>query len=212
MQESTWKEMLTPQLRVNDEFQVCLSWFETVIDHRRIYFHSGGDTGFRTFVGFAPSDNIAVILMGNNDLFDGAQAGLRYFRALFNAGPVTPMVKPIHLELRKLILRNGINSVKERYEREKRSHPLRYDTSAGSILQLAGLLFDHGHRNETTEVLQWGASLYPVDGSWLEHLGDVHAAWQDKQAALIYYRRALALTVDPNRKPLEEKMKGLEKQ
>jgi CubicO group peptidase (beta-lactamase class C family) len=209
---STWNEMLTPQYRVNDEFQVCLSWFETVIEGRKVYFHSGGDTGFRTFIGFAPSDNTAVILMGNNDLFDGAQAGFRYFRALFSAAPVTLVVKPIHLELRKLILTSGISSVKERYEREKRSNPLRYDTSAGSILQLAGLLFDHGHRKETTGLLQWGASLYPRDASWLEHLGDVHAAWQEKQAALVYYRRALALTGDIHRKPLDEKIKALEKE
>ncbi|MET0466445.1 MAG: serine hydrolase domain-containing protein [Chitinophagaceae bacterium] len=212
LQASTWKEMLIPQRRVSDEYQVCISWFETMIEGHKVYFHSGGDTGFRTFVGFAPSDNTAVILMGNNDLFDGAQAGFRYFRALFSAAPVTPVVKSIHLELRKLILTSGIASVKERYAREKQRHPLKYDTSAGSILQLAGLLFDHGHRKETTGVLQWGASLYPRDAGWLEHLGDVHASWQEKQAALVSYRRALALTEDIHRKPLDEKIKALEKE
>ncbi|MCG2616986.1 beta-lactamase family protein [Terrimonas sp. NA20] len=212
LQASTWEEMLMPQRRVNDEYQVCLSWFETMIEGHKVYFHSGGDTGFRTFVGFAPSENAAVILMGNNDLFDGAQAGFRYFRALFSAAPVAPVVKSIHLELRKLILTSGIISVKERYEREKQSDPLKYDTSSGSILQLAGLLFDHGHRKETTDVLQWGASLYPGDGSWLEHLGDVHAAWQDKQAALMYYRRALVLTGEIQRKSLDEKIRALEKE
>lgn len=209
LKQDTWEKMINPQRIVNDRYKICLSWFETEIEGRKIYFHSGGDIGYRTFVGFCPSENTAVVLMGNNDLFDGAEAGFAYFQTLFTGKlPATPL-KPAQLELRKNILNGGIAKVKKIYAGMKAEKRLRYDTSASSILELGGMLFERNHRRQATEVLEWGASLYPVDGSWYGHLGDIHAIWKQYEKAKLYYQKALPLLSGDLKKQTETKLAGL---
>jgi CubicO group peptidase (beta-lactamase class C family) len=140
LKQERWQWMITPQPSVSERYKVCLSWFETEIEGRKIYFHSGGDMGYRSFVGFCPVENVAVVLMGNNDLFDGAEAGFVYFKTLFTGKtPVMPL-KPAQLELRKHILDGGMAKVKKVYNDMKAEKPLRYDTSGSTILELASLL------------------------------------------------------------------------
>lgn len=209
LKQETWEKMITPQRTVNDRYKVCLSWFETDIEGRKVCFHSGGDIGYRTFVGFCPRENAAVVLMGNNDLFDGAEAGFAYFQTLFT-GKLPPLsLKPAQLELRKHILKGGLPKVKQVYAAMKAEKNQRYDTSATSILELGGMLFERNHRRQATEVLEWGASLYPADGTWFGHLGDIHAVWKQYGKAKQYYQKALALQTGDQRKETEVKLAAL---
>ena len=211
IKKETWTKMLTPQRTVTDRYKVCLSWFETAIEGRKVYFHSGGDIGYRTFVGFCPSENVAVVLMGNNDLFDGAEAGFTYFQTLFTGKlPVMPL-KPAQLELRKHILTGGLSKVKKIYTGMKAERPLRYDMRGRAILELGGMLFERDHRQAATEVLLWGAALHPGDGSWYGHLGDIHAVWKQNDKAKLYYQKAISLMSGDQRKEAEAKLEGLGK-
>lgn len=207
--QATFRKMITPQRNITDRFSVCLSWFETEIEGRKVYFHSGGDIGYRTFVGFCPAENAAVVLMGNNDLFDGAEAGFAYFQTLFSGKiPLLPL-KPAQLELRKHILHGGLAKVKVVYQGMKAEKPLRYDTGAAAILELGSLLFGRNHRQSATDVLVWGASLYPQDGSWYGHLGDIHAVWKQYDKARKYYQKAILFMNGEQRKQIEHKLNDL---
>ncbi|MBC7934763.1 MAG: serine hydrolase [Rhizobacter sp.] len=207
--ESTWKQMLQPRFVVNEQYKVCFSWFETIIGGRKIYFHSGGDLGYRTFVGFEPVEKIAIVLMGNNELFDAAETGFSIFRSIILKVHAQTELKPIHLELRKYVLKEGMEKLKQVYQEEKLKTPARYDTGAESILSLVSWLFDRNHRELTIEVLLWGASQFPGDVSWYGHLGDVWTAWGEKSKAIGYYRQGLA--IDPANKELLQKIDTLEK-
>lgn len=209
IKKETWTKMLTPQRTVTDRYKVCLSWFEVEIAGRKVYFHSGGDIGYRTFVGFCPSANLAVVLMGNNDLFDGAEAGFMYFETLFTGKVPSLPLKPAQLELRKHVLNGGLPKVKKVYAGMEAERPLRYDTSGGTIVELGGMLFERNHRQAATEVLLWGASLHPGDGSWYGHLGDIHAVWKENDKAKLYYQKAISLMSGEQRKELEAKLEGL---
>jgi CubicO group peptidase (beta-lactamase class C family) len=209
LKKDTWQKMLTPQRTVTDRYKVCLSWFEVEIAGRKVYFHSGGDIGYRTFVGFCPSANVAVVLMGNNDLFDGAEAGFMYFETMFTGKVPSLPLKPAQLELCKHVLTGGLPKVKKVYAGMKAERPLRYDTSGRTILELGGMLFERDHRQAATEVLLWGASLHPGDGSWYGHLGDIHAVWKENDKAKLYYQQAISLMSGEQRKEVEAKLEGL---
>lgn len=209
IKKETYGKMLSPQRTVTDRYKVCLGWFETEIEGRKVYFHSGGDIGYRTFVGFCPSENVAVVLMGNNDLFDGAEAGFVYFQTLLSGKTPAMPLKPAQLELRKYILAEGLEKVKKVYAAMKAEKPLRYDTSGRNILELGGMLFERNHRQAATGVLLWGASLHPGDGSWYGHLGDIHAVWKQNDKAKFYYQKAISLMSGEQRKEVEVKLEGL---
>lgn len=85
----------------------------------------------------------------------------------------------------------------------------RYDTSGSTILELGGLLFERNYRQLTTDVLLWGASLYPGDGSWYGHLGDIHAVWKQNDKAGSYYQKAISLMSGDQRKQVESKLNDL---
>lgn len=55
-----------------DSVAMGLSWFLPWRDGRRLVFHSGGDTGFRTHLVLAPDRQTAVVVMTNGD---GAEVG-----------------------------------------------------------------------------------------------------------------------------------------
>lgn len=212
LHEGSWKRMISPQRKVGDRFQVCLSWFEIKIEGRSVYFHSGGDIGYRTFVGFCPTENSAVVLLGNNDLFDAAEAGFAYFETLFRGNLPTLPLKPAQLEWRKQILNGGLAAVQGRRKNMMSERPLRYDTSASSILELAGWLFERNHRQPAIDVLEWGATLYPNDGSWYGHLGDIHVVWKQYNTARTYYQKALLRMTPEQQAGIREKMAQLENQ
>ncbi len=53
-----------------DSVAIGLSWFLPWRAGQRLVFHSGGDTGFRTFLLLAPDQQTAVVVLTNGDHAD----------------------------------------------------------------------------------------------------------------------------------------------
>ena len=64
-------ELLTSVHTPKKQRKVCLSWFQGKMKdtESKIYYHSGGDTGYATFFGFLPEHQSAVVMMSNTDGF-----------------------------------------------------------------------------------------------------------------------------------------------
>ncbi|MBM4186606.1 MAG: beta-lactamase family protein [Gemmatimonadetes bacterium] len=53
-----------------DSIAIGLSWFLPVRQGQRLVFHSGGDTGFASYLVLAPAEQAAVVVMINRDRVD----------------------------------------------------------------------------------------------------------------------------------------------
>jgi CubicO group peptidase (beta-lactamase class C family) len=204
---NTWEMMLKPEFQVTPEYKVCLSWFEAVIGSKKIYFHSGGDLGYRSFVGFSPETNIAVVLMGNNELFDATQPAFAIFKAILLNTPTDYTKQPIFWELKDHIFKGGIGKVKEVYDQKLKNHPEEYGFGASNVFNLAGWLYDRGHVQQAIDVLLFCTELEPKNATWYEYIGDIYSAQGKKEYAIDWYKKALA--ADPAKKEIERKMAAL---
>lgn len=204
----TWQNMIQPTLKANEEFNVCLSWFTINIGSKTIYFHSGGDTGYRTFVGFEPKSKTAVVLMGNNDLFDATEPAFAIFKSILEGKTFIPK-KPIYMDLRHYILKGGMEKVKQVYFTEAKTHADKYLFGPEDVVPLANWLYDRGHKQQTIDVLIFCTELEPKVAKWYEYIGDVYSASEDNEKALIWFKKALA--VEPFKKEIEKKILDLGK-
>lgn len=206
--EKTWENMIQPRFKVNEEFNVCLSWFTINIGSKTIYFHSGGDTGYRTFVGFEPKSKTAVVLMGNHDFFDATEPGFAIFKSILEDTTFIPK-KPIYLDLRHYILKGGIEKVKQVYFTEYQTHGGKYLFGPENVIPLANWLYDRGYKQQTIDVLLFCTELEPKVAKWYEYIGDVYMASEDHEKALVWFKKAL--TVEPLKKEIEKKILDLNK-
>lgn len=202
----TWSNMTQSRLKVNEQFDVCLSWFKVMIGSKNVYFHSGGDTGFRTFVGFEPESKTAVVLMGNNDLFDATEPAFAIFNTIL-ADTIVEFKKPIYMDLKTYILKDGIDATKRAYYGISKTEPNRYKLGADNVIPLASWLYDRGYKQEAIDVLIFCTELEPSVAKWYEHVGDVYSAWENAEKALFWFKKALA--IDPSGEELKEKIKRL---
>lgn len=204
---ATRQSMTQPRRTVYDNISVCLSWFETTIAGKKVYFHSGGDLGYRSFVGFSPETGAAVALIGNNDLFDGASNGFAIFNALFSPAPLQLTPQPVAFALKAYILQEGIQKTRLVYDSLKKAAPQQYDCSAAAVAPLAEWLYDRDHKQPAIDILIFCTELDPKDFHWYEYIGDVYNAWGKKSEAIEWYRKALQ--VAPAEKGLQEKLEKL---
>lgn len=54
------------QQRVNEGMGVALNWHVQYVGDEKILLHNGGTAGFRTFIGFDPARNVAVVVLTNS--------------------------------------------------------------------------------------------------------------------------------------------------
>jgi CubicO group peptidase (beta-lactamase class C family) len=193
---ATWQQMLQVRHPVTDQLSVCLSWFTSVVAGRSIYAHSGGDPGFRTYAGFDPVSGYGVVLMGNNDLFDGFTAGLIFFKALLTPDSLQLPRKSIALLLKTDIFNKSFAAVRQRYYTEKKKQPERYDFGGGEVISLANWLYGAGHRTQAIDVIKFCIELEPSDFKWYEILGDVYTDMGDKMSGEKWYCEAWKRATD----------------
>lgn len=207
IKKTTWETMIRPRLKVDSQYTVCLSWFEVQVGLKTIYFHSGGDLGYRSFVGFDPEDNVAVVLMGNNELFDAVEPAIAIFKKIILNHSPTLTPQPIHLHLKDYVLKSGVAKVKEIYFQKKREEPNQYDYRANSLVILAGWLYDRGYTQHAIDMMIFCTEVEPKVSLWCEYLGDVYSAEGDKENAMLWLKKALLL--DPTKKEIEMKITAI---
>lgn len=54
-----------PRRQVNKRLRMGLGWLLMSLDGREVLWHDGGTGGFRSFVGFIPSDGVGVVALAN---------------------------------------------------------------------------------------------------------------------------------------------------
>ncbi|MEO0573245.1 MAG: serine hydrolase [Bacteroidota bacterium] len=191
--------------------KVALSWSLGKLNESKIYKHSGGDTGYRTFFGFMPEKKSAVVVMANSDNFwstDSATGILK--NAVFNDS-IEPKA-PIHLKLKDYILTEGMDKVKEIYFSEKEKSPQDYFFGGGSIDDLGYWLLNRSYYSQALEVFNFNTELEPEDAGWLDSVADAYREMDSTALAIDWYKKALEMKPDQefSKKKLDELLNQVE--
>lgn len=207
----SYQALTTAQMKTGKRESVCLSWFARPVKNYRLVNHAGGDPGFTTYFGFIPEKGMAVVVMGNNELFRAYNMVYMILsKVLFNKTK-DYRVKRFHFdkEVRKTVLTQNITQFKKLwFDAKKRKNP-GFAMKAWHLDDLGYWLMDRKHYQKAVEVLLFLVELYPKDGGWYDSVGDGYRAWGKKALAIKWYKKSLE--IDPKRKGTQQKLKKLVK-
>ena len=189
--EATYTKLTTPTIKAYGEVEVCLSWFTQELEGKRFYFHSGGDEGYRTFFSFFPEEGAAIFLMGNNEGLQ-SKAFSHLFKLLLTDEPVV-WKKYIHMELKNLILTEGIDSCKAFYKHAAKNLKEQYEFGAGYMDNLGYWLLDRAKHQQALEIFLFNVELNPKEAGFYDSVGDAYRVMKKDAKAIEWYKKALEL-------------------
>lgn len=203
--KDSYQLLTSGQIKVGKKDSICLSWFTGHVGAFKMLRHSGGDEGYRTFFGFIPEKNSAIVLMANNDfLWSGNAANHLLSSVLLEEDK--PWKAPIHFKLKDYILDEGIEKCKQVYFDTKTNYPENYIFDSWCIDTLGYWLLDRGYHKKALEVFQFNLELEPDKAGWVDSVGDAYRAMNNKEMAINWYKKALEMKPDQefSRKKLNE--------
>ncbi|MDY8137295.1 serine hydrolase [Aquimarina sp. 2201CG5-10] len=207
--KDSYKLLTTGQVKVGKKDSVCLSWFTGHLEGFKMFRHSGGDEGYRTFFGFIPEKKSAIVLMANNDFLWSENAANHLLRNIL-LEENKPWKTPIHFVLKDYILNEGIEKCKQVYFEKQTKTPEKYILDSWCIDELGYWLLDRGYNKKALEVFQFNLELEPNYAGWIDSVGDAYRAMDEKEKAIHWYKKALKVKPDQefSRKKLNELIKN----
>lgn len=188
-------QLLTRLHTPEGQRKVGLSWFIGTMNETPIYFHSGQDTGFKSFFGFLPEHKAGVVIMTNSDRFWTMNSAANLVKnAVFNDS-LTPK-GPIHYKLKDYILTDGIAKVKQIYRQEEQRSPQQYTFDAGDMDDLGYWLLDRNYNQAALDIFLFNTELDPEYPGWVDSVADAYRAMDSIDLAIQWYRKALAMKPD----------------
>ena len=190
--EESYDLLTSSQWKFNDKSHGGLSWFVSEFNGDTKIAHSGGDTGFRSYFAFIPEKKSAIVLMANvNPFWSSDVSNFLLKNTIYNDSLIWKT--PISHKLRKHILTEGIEKVKEIYQQEKKKSPQEYEIEVGLLDDLGYELLNRDHLSKALEVFTYMTELEPNHAGWIDSVADAYRAMDSIDLAVKWYKKALEM-------------------
>jgi tetratricopeptide (TPR) repeat protein len=190
LNETRYSDLWDKKYQIGGNRYIGLSWFVSDYHGKTVISHSGGDTGFRSYLILIPEDTTGVVVMGNSDNFQSFGIARQVLDILYDY-PRDTLKEPASAYFLSIWGRHGLDSAHMyfRYLKKHRNPYLDYDD--GSLIMLAWPLFDQGNPEMALELLEINSKLFP-NSVWnhqfkaevLHHMDRTAEAIQTLQDAL----------------------------
>jgi CubicO group peptidase (beta-lactamase class C family) len=190
LKKSSFDQLVDKKFQIGGERYIGLSWFISRYRGKTVISHSGGDTGYRSFLLMIPEDTTAIITMGNSDNFQSYGVARQIVDILYNF-PVDTLKEPASFKFLSIWGAHGLDSAFRyfNYLKDHRDPFLDFDDS--SLITLAWPLHDSGQSGEALQLLDYNRRLFPgsvwnyqFKAEILYHLGRKEEAILSLQDAL----------------------------
>jgi CubicO group peptidase (beta-lactamase class C family) len=204
LQEASYAEMWS---REDDTPTIGLSWGLGDLDGRPSVSHSGGDTGYNSYLRLLPEDDLAVVVMVNADMSPvGAIANLA-LRAALGEEFALPNAR-ISFEVAYLLENQGIDAATERFYELMETEPNRWGFSFSELKEICDALLAHERGEDAAAVAALATEVYYESGAAFSMLGQARAMAGDAAGARAAYEQALELS--PNDVAARRGLKALD--
>ena len=206
--EKSYDLLTSSQWKFDENSHGGLSWFVSKFNGDTKIAHSGGDTGFRSYFAFIPEKKSAIVLMANVNPFWSSDVSNFLLKNTIYGDSLT-WKTPISHKLRKHILTDGIEKVKEIYQQEKEKSPQEYEIEVGLLDDLGYELLNRNHHSQALEVFEYMTELEPEHAGWVDSVADAYRAMDSIDLAIKWYKKALEMkpSQDFSKKKLNELLK-----
>lgn len=190
--------------------KVGASWFLGMHNGEETVSHSGGDTGFNSYLLLVPKKNISVEVVSNYDRSNASQIAYAVFDILAGKDPQR-ITRPIGFAFAEVLVSEGADKARAFYNTTKSDSARQKDYSWGdeaSFLYAGYLLTEKNKLKEAIEVYKFGIETDPNSPYTFAYLGIAYSKLGDQKLAREYLNKAIAL--NPKEDFFKEELKKTE--
>ncbi|MDX1761390.1 MAG: serine hydrolase [Christiangramia sp.] len=171
---------------------VGLGWSTMTIKGKDITWHNGGTGGFRSFAGFIPGSNRAVIVLSNSsESVD--DIGLHLLNPEIE---LKNKKASIALQIRKAIDSEGVDAGEALYHQLKREAPEEYNFGADELNGLGYYYLRMNKLKKALTVFSLNVESHPNSFNVYDSLGEAYLKKGDTIKAIENYRKSVELNPD----------------
>jgi CubicO group peptidase (beta-lactamase class C family) len=195
LEASSYQLLFEPQVQIDANRAVGLSWFLETRHNFKLISHGGGDLGFRSYIMMLPEKSLAVVAASN---FEGTPMGeVAYGLIDIMLGLETQKPKvPIVIALGKTFAKDGIQKAIAQYRQLKSSQPTGYDFSEAQLNMFGYLLVRQQRLEDAIEILKLNVEMFPASFNTYDSLAEAFMISGNKELAIENYKKSIML--NPN--------------
>lgn len=173
-----------------------------------VFMHTGGTNGFVSLAVRVPSEEKLVVMMANVSPTFNTEIINEIYNVLYDR-PVN-FKKSIANELRKMVLKQGVDAALVHYKKVKKDHPEEYNFGESELDRVADMLLADNRVADSIELLKLNTQIYPQSAGAFASLGNAYNIANNKTAAIESYTKAVEL--NPNNNNFKETLATLKKE
>jgi CubicO group peptidase (beta-lactamase class C family) len=203
LERKTWKEWLSPQVKVEEGLAWGLGWGLEIADERVAFWHWGHNDGYRAFVIASPAQRLGLVLLSNSD------NGMSLVRPLLASasGARQPALdwldyesfnsprRAVRRRLQATLRDEGVQATIDEYKQLKRHYP----EEAFSEALLNGLgyqLMRQERYADAIEIFKLNVGEYPGAFNPYDSLGEAYMRNGEVERAIENYERSVDINPD----------------
>ncbi|WP_413381860.1 serine hydrolase [Alkalihalobacillus sp. 1P02AB] len=189
-------EMFEPVQKTNwgeEMDEVGLAWFIGQYKGRKMYSHSGLDTGFRSNLIVLPEKKISIILFTNND-YSGTAVIWKAVLDVVIGEKVDGVKRSLARFLAKSLIESGEKVTLEEFKRIKGGKiDVGFNVLEAELNYVAYELFEDEKVDEGIALLKMAVELFLESTNLHDSLGEMYQAKGDRVEATRYFKKAIEL-------------------
>jgi CubicO group peptidase (beta-lactamase class C family) len=210
---SSYDLLWTNSVNLKDKPAVGVSWF--LAEHRGIktMSHSGGDTGFRSFLLLVPEQNISVMVASNYELCRTGDIAHAVLDLLLGEEP-EELKRQIGFSFAEVLIKDGAKAAADYYKTTQadslQNKYFLWQEDDGALTYPGYLFLDQKMFKEALEVFKFNVVINPNSGWAYGHLGVAYGRIGYKDLARKNLGTAIGLI--PTEEYFIEELKKLDKE
>jgi CubicO group peptidase (beta-lactamase class C family) len=195
LKEESYEKLWEEKFQIGEERYIGLSWFISKYHGKTVISHSGGDTGFRSYLLLIPEDTTAIVAMGNSENFQSYGVASMILDMVYDHPPEI-LRRPASFAFLSTWGEYGLDSAYRYFDFLKEHADPAMDFDDGSLIMLAWPIYQQGKPDLALQLLDFNNRLFP--GSVWNHQFKAEVLYflDRKEEAILSVRKALELNPD----------------
>jgi len=208
LKKESYDKLWQPSHKLEDAPTIGLSWFLDKHRGLKTISHSGGDTGYSSYLGLIPERNMGIMIASN---YDFSPVGAIYYGVLdILLGHNAKVPKQnIAIPFAEKLMSEGLEAAKSLYHDLEKNNKKEYQFDDGQLNRLGYFLMENKQLESAIAVLRFNTELYPKVANCYDSLGEAYMLAGNKELAIENYSKVLEL--DPKQENAQQMLHKLRK-
>lgn len=211
LSDSSYHLLWTNSVYLKDKPAVGVGWFLNEYKGLKIVSHSGGDTGFRSFLLLVPDKNISVMVACNYELAQTGDIAHGVLDLLIGQEPAD-IKRQIGFAFAEVLAKEGSAKAKSFYKKvneDSTQHKYYFwKEDEGAMTYPGYVLLEQKMFKEALEVFKFNVELNSSSGNAYGNLGVAYARMENQDSARINLKKAIELV--PSEEYFKSELKKLD--